>query len=57
MLTLEFDVENLVLLRANLERNPSLASRITLLEARSLESQWPLAADRDGRAGGERLRR
>jgi FkbM family methyltransferase len=33
VLTLEFDVENLVLLRANLERNPSLASRITLLEA------------------------
>ncbi len=33
VVTLEFDVENLVLLRANLERNPSLASRITLLEA------------------------
>ena len=33
VLTLEFDVENLVLLRGNLERNPSLASRITLLEA------------------------
>ena len=33
VVTLEFDVENLVLLRANLERNPSLAARITLLEA------------------------
>jgi FkbM family methyltransferase len=33
VLTLEFDVDNLVLLRDNLERNPSLASRITLLDA------------------------
>ena len=33
VLTFEFDADNLVLLRANLERNPSLAARITLLEA------------------------
>ena len=32
VLTCEFDADNLVLLRANLDRNPSLAGRITLLE-------------------------
>ncbi len=32
VVTLEFELANLVLLRANLARNPSLASRITLVE-------------------------